>query len=94
MCKSKPLDKLFLKYRSSGLVVMGVLVRPEQWIQARQMKKVIQNHFQQLIGNKQVANDYEVVAIPYYVLIDRNGKVIFTSTGYSSELENAIKAAL
>lgn len=88
------IDEIYLKYKGRGLTVLGVLLRGEQWEQARKMKRVTQNHYSQLLGNQQVGSDYKVYAIPHYVLIDRNGKIISSAIGDPDSIENAIKAAL
>lgn len=86
-------DELYLKYKGRGLTVLGVLLRPQQWEQAKQMKWVTQNHFTQLLCNEDTREAYKIAAIPHYVLVDRNGKIISTRLSPDS-LEEAIKAAL
>jgi thiol-disulfide isomerase/thioredoxin len=41
-----------------------------------------------------LAEDYEVPATSYVVLIDRTGKVVYTGVGGSQDLESAIKKVL
>lgn len=87
-------DELYLKYKSRGLTVLGVLLRPQQWDQAKKMKYVTQNHFPQLLGNEQIRAAYKVYSIPHYILIDRKGRIISRPLDAGQTLEEAIKAAL
>lgn len=62
--------------------------------QAKMMRRVTANHFGQLVGSEEVRHQYKVDAIPRYVLIDRKGTIIYSSTGYSEEIEAVLKNAL
>ena len=44
-----------------------------------------------LIGNGQLKKDYQLGAVPLYVLIDRKGIVRLVSAGYPLELEKIVE---
>lgn len=44
-----------------------------------------------LLGGAAIANNYRVSGYPTTYLIDKNGKIIFTQTGYSKDTESELE---
>lgn len=85
---------LYDTYKEKGLLVYGITTEVKQLQPAKQLIKSRGIRFPMLIGNEQLKKDYKMNAIPLYLLIDKNGKVIFVSEGYSDSLEATIQANL
>ena len=47
-----------------------------------------------LVGTNTLKKDYQVNAVPEYVLIDRKGKITFIGLGYSENIESEIENVL
>lgn len=86
-------QKLYDTYKESGLLVYGITNEIKQIQYSKQSVKDRRIKFPMLIGNEQIKKNYKLNAIPLYILIDKNGKVVFISEGYSDDIEAAIKAA-
>jgi thiol-disulfide isomerase/thioredoxin len=87
-------DELYKKYHSQGLEVIGIMLKPEQLEQAKRILAKRPVHFMQAIGSEEIRKEYKVDAIPRYVLIDREGKIAFAASGYSKDVEEAIRQRL
>ncbi len=87
-------QKLYDTYKEKGLLVYGVTNETKQIQSSKQSVQDRKISFPMLIGNEQLKKNYKLNAIPLYILIDKNGKVVFVSEGYSDNMEAAIKAAL
>ncbi len=87
-------QKLYDTYKDEGLLVYGITNEIKQLQPSKLLVKNRGINFPMLIGNEQLKKDYKLSAVPLYILIDKNGKVIFISEGYSDEMEAAIKAAI
>lgn len=84
-------QKLYDTYGEKGLMVYGILTEGKQMEDARKIVKNKQISFPMLIGNPKVTRDYAVSAIPLYVLINREGKIIYVTEDYTTELEDRIR---
>lgn len=89
------LQHLQQQYKQQRLVVLGVLLdhsgsatKPLGILQRQQATYI------NLLGTKAVQTAYQVHSYPQYVLIDRRGRIAFEGSGYSEELEAAVKAAV
>ena len=87
-------DELYKKYHSQGLEVIGIMLKPEQLEQAKRILAKRPVHFMQAIGSNEMRKEYKIDAIPRYVLIDREGKIVFAASGYSKDVEEAIRQRL
>ncbi len=87
-------ERLYDTYKDKGLQVYGIINDIKQIEPSRLLAKNKKFKFPTLIGNPQLKNDYKLIGVPLYILIDKNGKVIFEREGYSDEIETAIKAAI
>ncbi len=87
-------QQLYDRYREEGLQVYGITHERDQLEIARKRVEKSNVTFPMLIGNEHSAKSYHVSAIPLYVLIDRRGKVVYLSEGFSEELEREIRKAL
>lgn len=47
-----------------------------------------------LLGNEHTKSGYKVNAIPEYILIDKEGKVILAQAGFTDDIEKIIKEKL
>ncbi len=89
--KSMPeVQKLFKKFGSRGLVVAGILCDGKNIDDAKKLIQVKKTTYLNLIGNEETANNYDVRAVPKYVLIDRLGKVIFEHEGFTENIEEML----
>lgn len=82
------LSELHDKYKSMGFTVLGVNVE-ENSSEARKLLKEMPVSFPVLFDNdSSVSRQYDVVAMPSTVLVDRNGNVRYLHKGYKPGLEN------
>ncbi len=85
------LNKIYKKYKDNGLSMYGIefTKKSEQVLVEYIEKQKIQ--FATLFRGKDISKDYKVYAAPTFFLIDKNGKIIYTSVGFNKEkLINAI----
>lgn len=87
-------ERLYADYKAKGLAVYGITSDQKQLDVARLLVKKKNIAFPTLIGTEQLQKDYKIKGVPLYVLVDKTGKVVFVSEGFSDELEAAIKKAL
>jgi peroxiredoxin len=82
------LDELHQRYKSLGFTVLGLNVE-EDSTQARKLLQDLPVSFPVLFDNQSnVSRQYDVVAMPSTVLIDRNGQLRYLHKGYQPGLEN------
>lgn len=82
------LSELHDKYKSMGFTVLGVNVE-ENSAEARKLLKEMPVSFPVLFDNEStVSKQYDVVAMPSTVLVDRNGNMRYLHKGYKPGLEN------
>jgi peroxiredoxin len=82
------LDELHQRYKSLGFTVLGVNVE-EDSTQARKLLQDLPVSFPVLFDNQSnVSRQYDVVAMPSTVLIDRSGKLRYLHKGYQPGLED------
>jgi thiol-disulfide isomerase/thioredoxin len=78
-----------------GLQVLGIINDTRQLEAAKRMVKSRHYSFPMLVGNEQLKKDYQLDgSVPLYILLDRTGKIVFISPGYSGEMEAAIEQAI
>ncbi|MEO8765312.1 MAG: TlpA disulfide reductase family protein [Ginsengibacter sp.] len=87
-------QKLYDTYSNKGLQVLGITNDLKQLAPARLAVQKRGLGFPMLIGNERIKKDYQINAIPLYVLIDKTGKITSVAPGYSDELETAIQKLL
>jgi alkyl hydroperoxide reductase subunit AhpC len=71
--------ELYRQYKSRGFEVYGVSLddNKERWIQAIRADKLTWYHVSELKKwESGIIKEYHVGAIPFAVLIDRNGKIV------------------
>jgi len=82
------LSQLHDKYKAMGFTVLGVNVE-ENSSDARKLLKDLPVSFPVLFDNDStVSKQYDVVAMPSTVLVDRNGNIRYLHKGYKPGLEN------
>lgn len=82
------------KYKAKGLEVLGIIHQKEFLPTAKQLIAKRKIGFPMLIGSDQTKKDYGITAVPVYVLIGKDGKVIMTSEGFDPLMEEAIQKHL
>ena len=87
-------EQLHHKYADRGFQVYGITHEISQLDAVRRLIASRSIHFPTLIGTDQVRSDYKLVAIPLYVLIDRQGTVRYVCEGYSEEIDRSIQQLL
>jgi thiol-disulfide isomerase/thioredoxin len=84
-------ERLYEKYKDRGLQVFGIINETKQLDPSRLMVQKTGVHFPMLVGNEQLKKDYQLNGVPLYVLIDKNGKIVYVALGYSQEVDAAIE---
>jgi thiol-disulfide isomerase/thioredoxin len=93
--KSMPeVQRLYDAYKNRGLLVYGIINEQKSISSAKLLVQKKEISFPTLIGNEKLRADYHVKSIPRYVLVDRTGKIVLVSDGYSDKIEAAIVATL
>ncbi|WP_083322134.1 TlpA family protein disulfide reductase [Hymenobacter lapidarius] len=82
------------EYAKQGFVVLGVLMDPKSAERAQGIMKRQRARYATVLGSEAVEAAYQLNSFPRYVLIGKNGKVVLDESGYTPQLEAAIKAAL
>jgi len=96
----KALNKMYENYKREGFKILGVnqdtprsLTKVKALVSSSRLKYLIA-----LDANKEIAEKFNVQAVPANFLIDKNGEIVFTSTGYfpgdEVEIEDALKKIL
>ncbi len=81
------LDELHNKYKALGFTVLGVNVEQDTY-QARKLLKDMPVSFPVLFDESSVVSkQYDVIAMPSTVLVDRNGNMRYLHKGYKPGLE-------
>lgn len=81
------LDELHRQYKALGFTVLGVNVE-EDSSAARKLLEEVQISFPVLFDNNSVVSkQYDVVAMPSTVLVDRDGNMRYIHKGYKPGLE-------
>ena len=82
------LSELHDKYKALGFTVLGVNVE-EDSSKARKLLQEMSVSFPVLLDNESVVSkQYDVVAMPSTVLVDRNGNMRYLHKGYKPGLED------
>jgi cytochrome c biogenesis protein CcmG/thiol:disulfide interchange protein DsbE len=69
------------KYRSKGLAVIGVSMDEEGMKIVKPFLAAKHIQYPVVIGNDQLAKQYQLTSMPMTLLIDRNGKIAVSHTG-------------
>jgi thiol-disulfide isomerase/thioredoxin len=88
------IQELYEKYKNTGLEVYGIVHEHNQLEISKKRTEKAGTTFPMLIGNAESRHAYHIAAIPLYVLINREGKIIYLHEGLSDELEREIQKAL
>jgi peroxiredoxin len=90
------LIELETKYRSRGLIAIGISLDEEGWKAVRPFLKQKPISFPVVVGDEAVAAAYGVDAIPLTVLVDRRGRVVWSHAGVFSKeaLDEKIRETL
>ncbi len=87
-------QQIYDRYKDRGLVVYGIVHETGQIDISKKRAEKAKATFPMLIGNKQSKDGFQLAAIPLYVLIDKQGMIIYAKEGYSADLEQEIQKAL
>ncbi|MDB5230002.1 MAG: alkyl hydroperoxide reductase/thiol specific antioxidant/Mal allergen [Chitinophagaceae bacterium] len=87
-------DSLSEKYKKQGLLVLGIMNDKSQLQPAKLMAQKNNYSIPLLVGNESLQRNYKINAVPQYVVIGKNGKVVHAQAGYSDKLGKVIEAAL
>lgn len=84
------------KYRDKGFEVIGVSLDYEESLPAKILKFSREQgiNYKVLIGNDSVQKEYHVNSIPEAFLIDRNGKIVDSYSGYVEKFETVISSEI
>jgi alkyl hydroperoxide reductase subunit AhpC len=84
---------LYNKYKTAGFEIFGVSLddNRDAWLEAVNKDKLLWTHGSDLLKwNSSVVSLYNISAIPYTVLVDKEGKIIAKELR-GIELENKMK---
>jgi peroxiredoxin len=83
---------LYEKYKDQGFIVLGISTEDQQIL----LNFRDSNHipYPILLGNKEVAQAYDVQAIPKTIFIDKKGKIRKTQVGFAPELTTVFNALI
>lgn len=81
---------LYEKYKDRGLIILGISAEDQQTLV--NFRNSLQITYPILLGNKDVAQAYDVQAIPKTVFIDKKGKIRKTQVGFAPELVTVFDA--
>lgn len=81
---------LYGKYKDQGLIILGI--SPEDQQTLVNFRNSNQVSYPILLGNKDVAQAYDVQAIPKTIFIDKKGKIRKTQVGFAPELVTVFDA--
>ena len=70
------LERLSLKYRDQGLIVLGVSFREDEGVQPQAVLKRRGHTFKTLVDGDEVASAYGVRGTPTTIFITRQGKIV------------------
>ena len=87
-------QELYKKYSSKGLGVYGMISEKDQLDVAKLMVSKRKIYFPMLQSNEELNKTFGILAVPTYILVDRNGTIRFTYEGFSDEIEKEIQKLL
>lgn len=82
------LNRLYDKYRALGFTVMAVSIDDDPAKAASMASKLGLNFPVLFDADKKVSRQYDLKAMPYTVIVDRDGRVRHLHRGYQSGYEN------
>lgn len=85
---------LYEKYKAKGLEVYGIMSEQQQLTAAQKLLSRQKISFPNLLGNEALKKAYFLNAVPLYVLIDKQGKILLIHPGYPDKLESIIQQHL
>jgi peroxiredoxin len=93
--KSLPgLQALHEKYKAKGLKVIGIDAVDEKSDDVKHLLSIAGISYQILMDKKDVAKQYHVYSYPTAYLIDKNGTVIYSESGYDDSSKNKLEQAI
>lgn len=95
-CKASvpALVNLHERYRGDGVIIIGISVDSGGNIAKKVEAFSADNHinYPVLLGSDDVARQYGVMSIPATFLIDKEGKLVESFTGYSENMEDELSS--
>lgn len=97
-CKASipELIEIHERYKASGFAVIGVAVDNVQDLDMHlsEFSQSYHINYPVLLGNEDVARQYNVRSIPVSFLIDKKGRIVNAYTGFSDNLKKEISAQI
>lgn len=90
-------SKVYEKYRSKGLEIVGISLDQGGWNDVKPFVKKFNISYPIVLGNDRVAQQYgNIDAIPTTFIVDKDGNIVGRHIGYMKEedFENTIKSYL
>ena len=87
-------NDLYKKYNKQGFEIFGMMSEEEQLPAARKLVEKNGLSFANLISKQDIKKQFNILAVPTYILLDRTGKVSFICEGFSTNLESEIQRLL
>jgi thiol-disulfide isomerase/thioredoxin len=85
------LMSLYEKYKSKGLVVVGIdpIDKKENDLKSFLEKRSVS--YTVLLGGKDLPKDYHISGYPTIYILDKDGKILFDLAGYSAGVEDVLE---
>jgi len=87
----KKIQELHEQYADKGLVIIGIVSDRPSFESAKQLIKNREISFINTMGNLKIQEDYKVLAVPQYVLLNASKKIIYAKNGYEKSIESILK---
>ncbi len=87
-------QELYKQYHSKGLEIYGMMSEKDQLDVARLMVSKRKIEFPMVQSNAEVNKTFGIQGVPTYILVNRNGTILFTSEGFSDAIEKEIQKLL
>jgi peroxiredoxin len=84
------LQAIYEQYNPKGLLVIGIHGDFKNIEVGKQILEKNNVTFMNLSADQKIIKDYDILAVPRYIVIDEQGKIIYSHEGYSDSLKDLI----
>jgi len=90
---SYELDKLQKEFSNRGLVILGMNTMDKASKIKRHSQKYHMN-YSSLLCTREVKSAYKINSYPSFYLIDKTGKIVYSTAGFSSDLSSDLESVI
>lgn len=84
------LQALYEHYGNKGLVVIGIKGNSKNIDVAKQIIEKNKVTYSNVIADQKILQDYDILGVPRYIVIDEQGKIIYSYEGYNDLMKDLI----